>query len=76
MNPNIKISVIIPCYNVEKYIEQSLDSVINQSYKNIEIIVINDGSTDKTLIYLEKYEKLDNRIKIITLPSLLMKPMI
>lgn len=58
------VSIIIPCYNVEKYIEDTLLSVINQSYKNIEIIVINDGSTDKTLEILKRFS--DNKnIKII-----------
>ena len=42
------VSIIIPVYNVEKYIEQCIQSVINQTYKNIEIILINDGSTDKS----------------------------
>ena len=47
-----KISVIIPVYNGEKYIQRCVDSVLNQTYSDIEIIVINDGSTDKSL---EKY---------------------
>ncbi|MBD5405195.1 glycosyltransferase [bacterium] len=59
------ISVIIPCYNVEKYISYCLDSVINQTYKNLEIICVNDGSTDGTLSVLEEYAKKDNRIRII-----------
>ena len=41
---NIKISVIIPVYNVEKYIGQCLDSIVNQTYKNLEIIIVNDGT--------------------------------
>ena len=51
------LSVIIPVYNVEPYLEQCLDSVVNQTYKNIEIICINDGSTDNSLKILEKYQK-------------------
>ncbi|ENU2465791.1 glycosyltransferase family 2 protein, partial [Escherichia coli] len=43
------VSVLIPVYNAEKYIERSLNSIINQTYKNLEIIIINDGSTDRTL---------------------------
>ena len=43
-----KISVIVPIYNVEKYLKQCLDSIINQTYKNLEIILVNDGSTDKS----------------------------
>jgi glycosyltransferase involved in cell wall biosynthesis len=61
-----KISVIIPVYNVEKYLAQCLDSVINQTYKNIEIICVNDGSTDGSLKILEQYAAKDKRIKIIS----------
>lgn len=59
------ISIIIPVYNVEKYLERCLDSVLNQSYKNLEIILINDGSTDSSLDICLKYAKKDNRIKLI-----------
>ena len=59
------LSVIIPVYNVEPYLEQCLDSVINQTYKNLEIICINDGSSDNSLKILEKYQKKDSRIKLI-----------
>ena len=48
MENNIKVSVIIPVYNVEKYIERCILSVINQTLKDIEIIIVNDGSTDDT----------------------------
>jgi len=58
-----KVSVIIPIYNAEKYLERCIDSVINQSYKNIEIILINDGSTDNSLQICKKYK--DKRIKLI-----------
>lgn len=61
-----KISVIIPVYNVEEYLAECLDSVINQTYKNIEIICVNDGSTDNSLKILEEYSKKDNRVQIIT----------
>ncbi len=60
-----KISVVIPVYNVEKYLETCLNSVINQTYKNLEIIVVNDGSKDSSLEICKKYEKLDNRIILI-----------
>lgn len=62
---DIKISVIIPVYNVEKYLEQCLNSVVNQTLKDIEIICINDNSSDNSLTILERYAKKDNRITII-----------
>ena len=61
-----KLSIIVPCYNVEKYVSDCLDSLLNQTFKDFEIICVNDGSTDSTLEILEKYSKKDNRIKIIT----------
>ena len=60
-----KVSVIIPVYNVEKYLSECLDSVINQTLKDIEIICIDDSSTDNSLSILEKYAKKDKRIKVI-----------
>ncbi|MDR2007401.1 MAG: glycosyltransferase [Alphaproteobacteria bacterium] len=60
-----KISIIIPVYNVEIYLEKCLNSVINQTLTDIEIICINDGSTDNSLDILKKYEKLDRRIILI-----------
>lgn len=59
------ISIIVPTYNNEKYIKDCLESLIKQTYYNIEIIVINDGSTDNTYNILKQYEEKDNRIKII-----------
>ena len=60
------ISIIIPVYNVENYLKESLDSVCNQSFGNIEIICVNDGSTDNSLEILNEYAKSDSRIKIIS----------
>lgn len=60
-----KVSVIVPAYNVEKYISKCLDSLVNQTYENIEIILINDGSIDNTGLICEKYSKTDDRIKYI-----------
>ena len=60
----MKISVIIPVYNVEKYIRQCLESVINQTYKNLEIIIVNDGTKDNSMKIVEEYLS-DERIKII-----------
>lgn len=59
------VSVIIPVYNVELYLDECLESVCNQTLKDIEIICINDGSTDRSLQILQKYEKQDERIIII-----------
>ena len=60
-----KISIIIPVYNTEQYLEQCIDSILNQTLKDIEIILINDGSTDKSYNILKKYEKKDSRIVLI-----------
>ena len=62
---NPKISVIVPVYNVEKYLSECLGSIVNQTLKDIEIICVNDGSTDNSLAILKKYASKDNRIKII-----------
>lgn len=60
------ISVIIPIYNKEKYLDNCLKSIINQSYKEIEIILINDGSTDSSEEICKRYKSKDNRIKLIS----------
>ena len=60
------ISIIIPCYNAEKTIKRCLESVISQTYKNIEIVIINDGSTDKTDSIIKKYINDANNVTIIT----------
>ena len=65
MDCNVKVSVVMPVYNVENYIEECLDSLINQTLKEIEIICVDDGSTDGTLKLLYKYEEADSRVKII-----------
>lgn len=59
------ISVIVPVYNVENYLRQSLDSILNQTFSNTEIICVNDGTTDNSRQILEEYQKRDCRIKII-----------
>lgn len=60
------ISVIVPCYNVENYIEKCIKSILNQSYSNLEIICVNDGSTDATADKLDFLKSVDARISIIT----------
>ena len=59
------ISIIIPIYNQEKYLAECIESVINQNYPNIEIILVNDGSSDTSMDICKKYEGLDNRIIIV-----------
>lgn len=62
---NTKVSVIVPIYNVEKYLERCLESLVNQSLQEIEIILIDDGSTDKSPLICDKYAKQDRRIKVV-----------
>lgn len=69
MENSIKVSVIIPVYNEEKYLRQCLDSVINQTLKDIEILCINDGSTDRSEEILREYEKKDKRIRVFEHPE-------
>ena len=59
------ISVILPVYNVEKYIDRCLESVLNQTYKNIEIILVDDGSKDNCPKICDEYAKKDNRVRVI-----------
>lgn len=60
-----KISVIIPAYNAEKYLEQCVKSVQSQIYDNIEIIIVNDGSTDRTAEIIERLKEKDSRIRTL-----------
>lgn len=60
-----KISVIIPVYNVEKYLDRCVNSVLNQTYKNLEIILVDDGSPDNSGLICDKYAELDNRVIVI-----------
>ncbi len=60
-----KISVVIPVYNTEKYLRQCIDSVVNQTFKDIEIICVDDGSTDNSLEILKEYQKNDSRLIIL-----------
>lgn len=62
----VKVSVVVPIYNVELYLEECMDSIVNQTLTDIEIICINDGSTDNSLEILEKYAEKDSRIQVIT----------
>ena len=60
-----KVSIILPVYNVAPYLRRCMDSIINQTYRNIEIICIDDGSTDKSGEILDEYAKADNRINVL-----------
>jgi len=64
-----KVSIIVPVYNAENYLANCLQSIINQSYKNIEIILINDGSSDNSLEICEGFKKDDNRIKLFSIEN-------
>ena len=64
-----KVSVILPVYNVEKYLKQCMDSIVNQTLKDIEIICVDDGSTDASLSILKEYEKEDDRVKVSRMPE-------
>ena len=61
----MKVSIIIAAYNIEDYINRCLNSIVNQSFKDIEIIVVNDGSTDNTINIINNFAKNDVRIKVI-----------
>ena len=59
------VSVVLPCYNVAKYLDKNIKSLLNQSYKNFQLIYVNDGSKDETLEILNKYAALDSRIIVV-----------
>ena len=61
-----KVSVIIPAYNVEEFIRPCMDGVLGQTMKDIEVICVDDGSTDETLAILKEYERKDSRVKVLT----------
>lgn len=63
------VSIIVPVYNASKYLSKCLDSIVNQTLKNIEIIIINDGSTDNSLEIIQDYASKDERIKVIDKPN-------
>ena len=60
-----KVSIVVPIYNVEKYLEQCIDSIINQTLKDIEIILVDDGSPDNCPQICDDYAKKDSRIKVV-----------
>lgn len=62
---SVKVSIIVPVYNTDKYLDKCLNSLLNQTHKNIEIICINDGSVDNSLAILNQFKQRDKRIKVI-----------
>ena len=64
-NKEIKISVIIPVYNTEKHLHKAVDSVLNQSLKQLEIFLVDDGSTDSSALICDEYQKIDSRVIVI-----------
>ena len=68
-----KVSIIVPVYNIEQYLEQCIDSIINQTYKNIEVLLIDDGSTDTTIEIIKEYIKNDNKVDKNTYTGFLYK---
>lgn len=69
MEQTPKVSIIVPVYNVERYLRQCLDSLVNQTYRNIEIICVNDGATDESGEIIDRYAKADARIMTIYVPN-------
>ena len=65
----VKVSAIVPCYNVEQYLRECLDSALAQTLQEIEIICVNDGSTDSTLEILQEYARKDSRIRVLDKPN-------
>lgn len=66
---NPLVSIVIPVYNVENYLRQCMDCVVNQTYKNLEIVCVNDGSPDRSIDILREYEQKDNRIKVVEIEN-------
>ena len=62
---NDKVSIIMPCYNSEKFIKDAIESVLKQTYQNWELIIIDDNSTDNSTIIVESYKRKDFRIKLL-----------
>lgn len=63
------ISILIPAYNAEKYIGDAIQSVLNQTYGNFELVILDDGSTDKTLGIVQEYQKMDSRIRVYSIEN-------
>ena len=64
-----KVSILIPCYNSEKWVGETLDCCLRQTYPNIEVVLVDDGSTDNSLAIAREYEKKDKRIRVFSQPN-------
>lgn len=69
MNDSLLISVIVPVYKSEKYLKRCVDSILNQTYQNLEIILVDDGSPDNCPQICDKYAEKDSRIRVIHKPN-------
>ena len=59
------VSIVLPVYNGEKYLKEAIDSILSQTYRNIELVVVNDCSTDKSLCIIKEYMEKDDRVKLV-----------
>ena len=69
MNNQPLISIIVPCYNVEQYLPKCIESILAQTYRNLEILLVDDGSPDRCGEICDEYAKKDSRIKVIHKPN-------
>ena len=65
----MKVSILVPAYNVESYLDECLQPLLSQTLKEIEIVVVDDGSSDRTATIAEQYAASDSRIRVIRLPK-------
>ena len=65
----LKYSIIVPIYNISSLIDQCVESLVNQTYKKLEIILVNDGSKDNSLEIIKKWERKDSRIVVVNKPN-------
>ncbi|MBA5794006.1 glycosyltransferase family 2 protein [Flavobacterium sp. xlx-214] len=66
---NVLVTIVVPVYNSESFLEECVESILNQTYENFELIIINDGSTDSSLSICKKYEQQDKRITLFNVPN-------
>src|SRR5689334_11381918 len=69
VSPNPLVSVLMPAYNVEKFVAEAVESILQQTFEEFELNIIDDGSTDGTLSILERYAQRDRRIRLVSRPN-------